>query len=139
VGSTEVGKKVMVAAADQLTPVTLELGGKDAFIVCEDADLNQVSGDRHGRQARSVGVSWGGQARQTGEKRGGVLGGGSPLSFFCSFALQSGSYTVTRVRLRPLCACCFGGQEHITLVCGGVQHDWWQGAICGCLTCPDNT
>lgn len=42
VGSTEVGKKVMVAAADQLTPVTLELGGKDAFIVCEDADLNQV-------------------------------------------------------------------------------------------------
>jgi acyl-CoA reductase-like NAD-dependent aldehyde dehydrogenase len=25
-----------------LTPVTLELGGKDAFVVCEDADLNQV-------------------------------------------------------------------------------------------------
>lgn len=42
VGSTEVGKKVMVAAADQLTPVTLELGGKDAFIVCDDADLKQV-------------------------------------------------------------------------------------------------
>jgi acyl-CoA reductase-like NAD-dependent aldehyde dehydrogenase len=43
VGSTEVGKKVMVAAADRLTPVTLELGGKDAFIVCDDADLKQVS------------------------------------------------------------------------------------------------
>uniref|UniRef100_A0A383W8G7 Aldehyde dehydrogenase domain-containing protein n=1 Tax=Tetradesmus obliquus TaxID=3088 RepID=A0A383W8G7_TETOB len=42
VGSTEVGKKVMAAAADRLTPVTLELGGKDAFVVCEDADLNQV-------------------------------------------------------------------------------------------------
>ena len=42
VGSTEVGKKVMVAAADRLTPVTLELGGKDAFIVCDDADLKQV-------------------------------------------------------------------------------------------------
>jgi hypothetical protein len=26
----------------RLTPVTLELGGKDAFVVCEDADLNQV-------------------------------------------------------------------------------------------------
>jgi hypothetical protein len=44
VGSTEVGKKVMVAAADRLTPVTLELGGKDAFIVCDDADLKQVGG-----------------------------------------------------------------------------------------------
>ena len=40
VGSTEVGKKVMASAADTLTPVVLELGGKDAFIVCEDADLN---------------------------------------------------------------------------------------------------
>jgi acyl-CoA reductase-like NAD-dependent aldehyde dehydrogenase len=42
VGSTEVGKKVMASAADTLTPVVLELGGKDAFIVCEDADLKNV-------------------------------------------------------------------------------------------------
>jgi acyl-CoA reductase-like NAD-dependent aldehyde dehydrogenase len=42
VGSTEVGRKVMAAAAQRLTPVTLELGGKDAFIVCDDADLKQV-------------------------------------------------------------------------------------------------
>lgn len=42
VGSDAVGRKVMAAAAEKLTPVTLELGGKDAFIVCEDADLNQV-------------------------------------------------------------------------------------------------
>ena len=39
VGSTAVGKKVMAAAATTLTPVTLELGGKDAFIVCDDADV----------------------------------------------------------------------------------------------------
>ncbi|KAK9805787.1 hypothetical protein WJX73_010284 [Symbiochloris irregularis] len=42
VGSTQVGRHVMRAAADRLTPVTLELGGKDAFIVCPDADLNQA-------------------------------------------------------------------------------------------------
>lgn len=42
VGSTGVGKKVMAAAAERLTPVTLELGGKDPFIICQDADLKQV-------------------------------------------------------------------------------------------------
>ena len=38
VGSVEVGKMVMRAASESLTPVILELGGKDAFIVCDDAD-----------------------------------------------------------------------------------------------------
>mmetsp|Transcript_7006 Transcript_7006/g.19782 ORF Transcript_7006/g.19782 Transcript_7006/m.19782 type:complete len:603 (-) Transcript_7006:65-1873(-) len=42
VGSTVVGKKVMEAAARTLTPVVLELGGKDAFVVCDDADMKQV-------------------------------------------------------------------------------------------------
>ncbi|KAK9821805.1 hypothetical protein WJX81_007733 [Elliptochloris bilobata] len=42
VGSTEVGRRVMAAAAATLTPVTLELGGKDAFVVCHDADLGQA-------------------------------------------------------------------------------------------------
>ena len=41
VGSTTVGRLVMKSAAKTLTPVVLELGGKDAFIVCEDANLNQ--------------------------------------------------------------------------------------------------
>ena len=38
-GSTAVGKKVMAAAAPNLTPVTLELGGKSPVIVFEDANL----------------------------------------------------------------------------------------------------
>jgi coniferyl-aldehyde dehydrogenase len=38
-GSPRVGKLVMKAAADNLTPVTLELGGKSPVIVADDADL----------------------------------------------------------------------------------------------------
>ena len=40
-GSVETGKKVMVSAAENLTPVILELSGKDAAIVCEDADIER--------------------------------------------------------------------------------------------------
>ncbi len=39
-GSPRVGKLVMKAAADNLTPVTLELGGKSPVIIGEDADLS---------------------------------------------------------------------------------------------------
>ncbi len=43
-GSTAVGKKVMAAAAPNLTPVTLELGGKSPVIVLEGSNLeNAVS------------------------------------------------------------------------------------------------
>ena len=38
-GSPAVGKKVMAAAAEHLTPVTLELGGKSPCMVDETADL----------------------------------------------------------------------------------------------------
>jgi acyl-CoA reductase-like NAD-dependent aldehyde dehydrogenase len=42
-GSTETGKKVMARAAQTLTPVALELGGKDPMIVCADADLERAA------------------------------------------------------------------------------------------------
>ncbi|MCC7359564.1 MAG: aldehyde dehydrogenase family protein [Anaerolineales bacterium] len=38
-GSSGTGKRVMRAAADQLTPLVVEGGGKDAMLVLEDADL----------------------------------------------------------------------------------------------------
>ena len=38
-GSSRVGQVVMKAAAEHLTPVTLELGGKSPAMVAEDADL----------------------------------------------------------------------------------------------------
>jgi acyl-CoA reductase-like NAD-dependent aldehyde dehydrogenase len=42
-GSVATGKRVMAAAADTLTPVLLELGGKDPAIVCADADLERAA------------------------------------------------------------------------------------------------
>ncbi len=42
IGSPGNGKRVMEAAAATLTPVTLELGGKDPMIICDDADLNTI-------------------------------------------------------------------------------------------------
>ncbi|WP_458120345.1 aldehyde dehydrogenase [Paenibacillus sp. Z6-24] len=44
-GSTSVGRIVMRAAAEHLTPVTLELGGKSPSIVHHDADL-QITAQR---------------------------------------------------------------------------------------------
>ncbi len=42
-GSPGTGKKVMATASASLTPVVLELGGKDPMIVCDDANLAQVA------------------------------------------------------------------------------------------------
>src|SRR5215208_6234750 len=42
-GSTEVGKSIMERAARTLTPVSLELGGKDPMIVLADADVERAA------------------------------------------------------------------------------------------------
>ncbi len=41
-GSTEVGRRVMAAAAKTIKRITLELGGSDPIIVCDDADIDQA-------------------------------------------------------------------------------------------------
>ncbi len=48
-GSVATGKRIQAAAAERLLPTVLELGGKDAMIVCADADLD----------AASTGAVWG--------------------------------------------------------------------------------
>jgi acyl-CoA reductase-like NAD-dependent aldehyde dehydrogenase len=42
-GSTETGKAVMERAAKTLTPVSLELGGKDPMLVLRDADIERAA------------------------------------------------------------------------------------------------
>ncbi|HVE75892.1 MAG TPA: aldehyde dehydrogenase family protein, partial [Actinomycetota bacterium] len=49
IGSARTGKKIAEAASAHLTPVVMELGGIDAAIVCDDADL----------ETASSGVLWG--------------------------------------------------------------------------------
>jgi acyl-CoA reductase-like NAD-dependent aldehyde dehydrogenase len=41
-GSVENGRHVLRESVQNLTPVILELGGKDAMIICDDADLEQA-------------------------------------------------------------------------------------------------
>jgi succinate-semialdehyde dehydrogenase / glutarate-semialdehyde dehydrogenase len=43
-GSSKTGRKVMAACAETLTPVVIEGGGKDAFLVAADADLDRAAG-----------------------------------------------------------------------------------------------
>jgi len=57
IGSTAVGRELMAKAAKRLTPVTLELGGNDAMIVLEDANL-----DRAAAGALWAGLSTAGQS-----------------------------------------------------------------------------
>ena len=42
-GSTGTAKKIMAAAAETLTPVLMECGGKDALLVDADADLDAAA------------------------------------------------------------------------------------------------
>ena len=42
-GSTAVGRKVMAAAAQHLTPVTLELGGKSPALICDDYPIEKAA------------------------------------------------------------------------------------------------
>ncbi len=42
-GSARTGRKVMAACAETLTPVLMELGGKDAMIVDDDADVSAAA------------------------------------------------------------------------------------------------
>lgn len=60
-GSVAVGQVLMAEASRTLTPLSLELGGNDAMLVCEDADLERAA----------AGAIWAGM-QNTGQSCGGV-------------------------------------------------------------------
>jgi succinate-semialdehyde dehydrogenase/glutarate-semialdehyde dehydrogenase len=62
-GSVEVGKYLMKKSAETLTPINLELGGNDAMIVCDDADLERASNGALWAGFSNAGQSCGGVER----------------------------------------------------------------------------
>jgi succinate-semialdehyde dehydrogenase/glutarate-semialdehyde dehydrogenase len=60
-GSSETGRRLMALAAPRLLPLTLELGGADAAIICADADLDRAAS----------GIVWAGFSN-AGQSCGGV-------------------------------------------------------------------
>ena len=62
-GSVDVGKYLMKKASETLTPLCLELGGNDAMIVCEDADLQRAAAGAVWAGFQSAGQSCGGVER----------------------------------------------------------------------------
>jgi acyl-CoA reductase-like NAD-dependent aldehyde dehydrogenase len=62
-GSVAVGKQLMAEAAATLTPLVLELGGNDAMLVCEDADLYRAAAGAVWAGFQNCGQSCGGVER----------------------------------------------------------------------------
>jgi succinate-semialdehyde dehydrogenase/glutarate-semialdehyde dehydrogenase len=62
-GSVPTGKQLMAAAAKTLTPLSLELGGKDPMIVLPDADLERAANGAAWAGYQNAGQSCGGVER----------------------------------------------------------------------------
>ena len=54
-GSTEVGRKLLHAAADNIVKPAMELGGNAPFIVCKDADINAAATGLMVAKMRNIG------------------------------------------------------------------------------------
>jgi acyl-CoA reductase-like NAD-dependent aldehyde dehydrogenase len=62
-GSVAVGQALMAKASETLTPLSLELGGNDAMLVCEDADLERAAAGALWAGMQNAGQSCGGVER----------------------------------------------------------------------------
>jgi len=62
-GSVKIGMYLMKKASETLTPVSLELGGNDPMVVCEDADLQRAAKGAVWAGCQNAGQSCGGVER----------------------------------------------------------------------------
>ncbi len=64
IGSTSTGVSILRAAADKVMPVSLELGGKNPLVICQDADLDRaIDGVINGMNLTWAGQSCGSTSR----------------------------------------------------------------------------
>jgi succinate-semialdehyde dehydrogenase/glutarate-semialdehyde dehydrogenase len=68
-GSSATGKELMALAAPRLLPLVLELGGADAAIICEDADLDRAAAGILWAGFSNAGQSCGGAQRILVQRR----------------------------------------------------------------------
>ena len=79
-GSTAVGRKVLAAAAPNLTPVTLELGGKAPALVCADFPLDTAAARISSASSPGSRTSVGGNSRSLRARCGSIAIGCSTCS-----------------------------------------------------------
>lgn len=119
-GSTAIGRQVMRAASANLTPVTLELGGKSPVIVCADADI--------GRTARSLMVGKLFNAGQTCIAPDYVLVPESRLSALTEALLGQAGRLYPRIAGNPDYTCIIS-DRHMRRLDGAVAEATAQGAM----------
>jgi len=68
-GSVPIGKYLMKKASERLTPLVLELGGNDAMIVCDDADIYRAACGAVWAGMQNAGQSCGGVERIYADKK----------------------------------------------------------------------
>jgi betaine-aldehyde dehydrogenase len=126
-GSTAAGRKIAALCGERLKRVTLELGGKSAAIVCDDADLNAVIPGIVGAGTMNNGQACVAQTRillprkryAEGVEALAAAVGNLKVGDPADFATEIGPLVAERQRDRVLGYVAKGKQEGARLVVGG--------------------
>ena len=126
-GSTAAGRKIAALCGERLKRITLELGGKSAAIVCDDADLDTVIPPIVGAGTMNNGQACVAQTRILLPRRRYAEGvaalaaavGGLKVGDPADFATEIGPLVAARQRDRVLGYVAKGKQEGARLVVGG--------------------
>ncbi len=126
-GSTAAGRRIAALCGERLRRVTLELGGKSAAIVCDDADLDEVIGPIVGAGTMNNGQACVAQTRillpraryKEGVEALAAAVGNLKVGDPADFATEVGPLVAERQRDRVLGYVAKGKAEGARLVVGG--------------------